>query len=221
MRRSWIKPNIFGYEIKVNRNDFLKDEKWRLYLDYCTDFYFVCPRGLIDKSELPAEIGLVITSTNAKRLFTIKKAITRDVQIPEELYKYILMCRSEIRSEHDNKDEYWRHWLAARDEEKSIGHRVSKKIMELVEKRIDVVDIENKRLKRETENLKQIKDFMLSIGFDEKNLRENFDWDLKPRLKQFAQQIPNELPSQMRTTINSLENISKQLRDVLRFFDDR
>lgn len=30
--KSYTKPNIIGYEIKVSRNDFLQDNKWHLYL---------------------------------------------------------------------------------------------------------------------------------------------------------------------------------------------
>ena len=33
--KSYTKPNIIGYEIKVSRNDFLQDNKWHLYLQYC------------------------------------------------------------------------------------------------------------------------------------------------------------------------------------------
>lgn len=51
--KSYTKPNIIGYEIKVSRNDFLQDNKWHLYLQYCNEFYFVVPKGLV-KKELQA-----------------------------------------------------------------------------------------------------------------------------------------------------------------------
>ena len=47
--KSYTKPNIIGYEIKVSRNDFLQDNKWHLYLQYCNEFYFVVPKGLVKK----------------------------------------------------------------------------------------------------------------------------------------------------------------------------
>lgn len=47
------------YEIKASRADFLRDEKWRAYLPYCTQFSFVAPAGLMQRWELPAGIGLV------------------------------------------------------------------------------------------------------------------------------------------------------------------
>lgn len=48
--KSYTKPNIIGYEIKVSRNDFLQDNKWHLYLQYCNEFYFVVPKGLVKKT---------------------------------------------------------------------------------------------------------------------------------------------------------------------------
>jgi len=50
------------FEIKTSRSDFLRDNKWQNYLDYCNYFAFVVPEGLIDKSELPENVGLVYIS---------------------------------------------------------------------------------------------------------------------------------------------------------------
>lgn len=47
------------FEIKTSRNDFLRDDKWEKYLDYCEYFAFVCPKDVIKESELPEKIGLV------------------------------------------------------------------------------------------------------------------------------------------------------------------
>lgn len=59
---------IRGYEFKVDRSDFLKEiktGKWKQYLSYCHTFSFVCPKGLIKKSEVPSKVGLLwITTVN-------------------------------------------------------------------------------------------------------------------------------------------------------------
>jgi len=91
MARSWAHPRTIGYEIKVSRQDFLHDNKWPQYLDYCKEFYFACPRGVIDPGELPAEAGLLVLS--GTRMIVKKKAPVRSVEIPEKLYRYILMRR--------------------------------------------------------------------------------------------------------------------------------
>jgi len=48
-----------GYEIKMSRQDFLQDKKWKKYLQFCTRFYFVAPKGIIKPEELPENIGLL------------------------------------------------------------------------------------------------------------------------------------------------------------------
>ena len=50
---------IRGYEVKVQRRDFLRDEKWHLYLRFVNYFYFVVPQGLIRGRELPDEVWLL------------------------------------------------------------------------------------------------------------------------------------------------------------------
>lgn len=49
MTRSYTSPCITGYEIKVSRSDFFGDNKWHLYLQYCNEFYFVVPVGMVAK----------------------------------------------------------------------------------------------------------------------------------------------------------------------------
>jgi len=51
-----------GFEFKTARSDFLRDvrsNKWRKYLKYCHLFYFVCPKGLIQKEEIESPAGLI------------------------------------------------------------------------------------------------------------------------------------------------------------------
>ena len=59
MPRSWSKFGSKGYEIKVTRQDFERDDKWPSYVKACHYFSFACPWGLIDPSELPDGIGLL------------------------------------------------------------------------------------------------------------------------------------------------------------------
>ena len=35
IKKSWTKFSITGYEVKVSRSDFLKDDKWQHYLPMC------------------------------------------------------------------------------------------------------------------------------------------------------------------------------------------
>ena len=48
---------VRGFEIKMTRQDFLADKKWHAYLPYVNFFYFATMPGVIEKGELPPEIG--------------------------------------------------------------------------------------------------------------------------------------------------------------------
>ncbi len=48
-----------GFEIKMSRSDYLRDDKWHLYSAFCSSLSIVCPKGLIEKSEVPDPFGLL------------------------------------------------------------------------------------------------------------------------------------------------------------------
>lgn len=170
MRKSWANPAFIGYEVKISRADFMQDQKWRYYLKFCNEFYFVCPTGLIKKEELPADTGLIYLSKTGNKLFTKKKAPHRNLNVPVELFMYILMCRTSIVSpqyrfrDKDNSIERWREWLDKKDGDKLLGWNVSKKIQQLVKERIDDVRHENALLSNKIENLETAKRFCDESG---------------------------------------------------------
>jgi len=89
------RQRIRGYEFKVDRSDFLKEiktGKWKQYLEYCHTFSFVCPKGLIKKSEVPSKVGLLwVTKVNE---FPTGLWIKRPHflgKIPEDKFRRILL----------------------------------------------------------------------------------------------------------------------------------
>jgi len=61
--RSYARKDLRAYEVKVNRSDFLNDvgtEKWRRYHAVFHRVFFAVPAGLIKKTEVPAEAGLIV-----------------------------------------------------------------------------------------------------------------------------------------------------------------
>lgn len=134
--KSYTKPNIIGYEIKVARNDFTRDNKWHLYLQYCNEFYFVCPKGLIAKDELPDNVGLIWYDPDAKQILrTVKKAQYRNIDEPVGLYKYIIYSRlDEDRIPfYEDKAEYVRDYLEDRKDKKYIGSTLGSKMAKELE----------------------------------------------------------------------------------------
>jgi len=69
---------IKAFEVKVSRNDFMADvsaftHKHRDALEISTEFYYVCPWGLVGKDEVPSITGLIYVDS-ANQLKTVKKA---------------------------------------------------------------------------------------------------------------------------------------------------
>lgn len=93
LAKSWSPWRTIGYEIKVTRSDFERDQKWPGYLPYCHAFYFVCPPGLIRAVDLPEGIGLLWCSTGGTKLHIKVKARMRDPDLGKlaKLMSYVLM----------------------------------------------------------------------------------------------------------------------------------
>jgi len=216
MKKSWTKPWTIVYEIKQSRSDFLHDTKWPEYIKYCTDFYFVAPPGIIQPEELPPHVGLLVTSKNHTRLYTKRKAVHRDVQIPDSIFRYILMWRVKITNRRDvgqTMQEYWQAWLAQRDEKKELGYNVAKKIGELVEERIHKVTMENDRLERENERLAEMKEIMNDLGYD-KSFYSMYGMKdkLRARVKEIETGLPEDLITYLSNVIKNLELIREKFK---------
>jgi hypothetical protein len=197
MKKSWSKPLTVGYEIKVSRSDFMKDEKWKFYLQYCNELYFVCPAKLILPEDLPPEIGLMYVSATGNRLFTKRKAAYRDVQIPENLFRYILMCRTKVTRERTysyefDKIAYWRQWLEESRNKKDLGILVSRRVAEICRELTREMEL----AKRETQGYQEIKDRIIELGFDPG--RSVSTWAVQNRLAELIGEVPFNFKSSLK-----------------------
>lgn len=72
--------DIYGYEVKSSRSDFTSDKKWKSYVPFFNYFYFATPPGIIDKKELPPEVGLLECrstkgeNSRSRQLVQVKRA---------------------------------------------------------------------------------------------------------------------------------------------------
>lgn len=133
--KSYTKPNIIGYEIKVSRSDFLQDNKWHLYLQYCNEFYFVVPTGLVKKDELPENVGLIYYNPDTKNLRTVKKALYRQIEEPVGVYKYIIFSRLEQDRIpfYEDKAEYAKDYLEDKKDKRYVGSALGTKLAQDVQ----------------------------------------------------------------------------------------
>ena len=93
IRKSWTSPCFTGYEIKISRSDFLRDAKFYTYEELCNCLYIVCPKGMIERTELPESVGLMYYDPEKKTITTKKKAIYRKIQYSPDLLLYIIYSR--------------------------------------------------------------------------------------------------------------------------------
>lgn len=150
MELSW-KEKTIGYEIKVDRADFISDEKWNYYLPYCNQFYWICPHGLISKDEIDIRTGLIWVYEDG-RMRTIKKALHRDIAIESSIYRYALMNKvhrivpynrqAEIRQylSHKNSGNLSHEFKSKLVEEnRELRDRINKLEKELKSRPVDVI----------------------------------------------------------------------------------
>lgn len=83
---------IIAFEIKVSRADFKADvarfqHKHRFAVELSHEFYYVCPWGLIDKSEVPEVAGLMCVNKGSKVVMK-KQAQQRNLEcIPLDFFQ--------------------------------------------------------------------------------------------------------------------------------------
>ena len=67
LQRSYTKPAPTIYECKVSKADFggdVRSGKWMRYLPLCCRFYFALPEGIVKKTEIPEEAGLIVRNAD-------------------------------------------------------------------------------------------------------------------------------------------------------------
>lgn len=109
--RSWAKPCIYGYEIKINRSDFNRGKKKALreYTKYCHKFSFVCPPGVITLEDLKehGDVGLIYYSAEHDVLYVKRRAMRRDLDLRSRevtgMLMYLAMYRGEGEGESDKR----------------------------------------------------------------------------------------------------------------------
>lgn len=215
IRRSWKKPCFTGYEIKVDRSDFLRDQKWPGYLKFCHEFYFVCPAGLIQPEELPNEVGLIYYNIEKDCLLTKRKALYRQVEIPADLLMYLVMNRIDGDGQHpffSSKREYFEALVKEKAEKKKIGRYIAREFASYVTE----LSEENQRLKWEL-GIVQKK----ARAYDELSAvlrRHGFDLcsDAKELAESVDRALKKNISPEVAEKIGQLARLANALQDMLK-----
>jgi len=216
LKPSWTNQLAIGYEIKVSRGDFLRDQKWRGYLPYCNEFYFVTPPGLVDKSEIADGAGLMVVAGN--RLLTKKKATYHDAPQLEPLYKYILMYHSSLikgnmsNMTREERVERWRQEVESAKSASELGWRVSLRLQAKIRQEIEDKEYENKRLKKENEHLTEVKDALEHLGY---TLRDVPRWNIEKSLSDRLHEIETGFPDQVKRDVEAAHQAINKIRKIM------
>lgn len=218
MARSWAHPHTTCYEVKVSRQDFLKDNKWPGYMSYCNSMYFACPKDLIKVEELPADVGLVYVSDPGRKVYTKRKAVYRKVDIPANLWIYILMCRAKIDREwvHDanGRRRYWNNWLEEKKIDAHLGYHISKTLNKRIEEEVVKAQEHNKTLERQIEGLNDIVEMVKGLGLDPKHVNGyGFRNELRHKLEDRAGDLTDFI-SLLGSTRNDITKILDKLKET-------
>lgn len=217
MEKSWAKPRIIVYEIKVSRKDFVSDTKWPGYLAYGNEFYFVAPPGLIDKEELPEEAGLMVCSKNATRLYTKKKSPYRRTEVPDSVFRYVLMWRAKINEKGRKREspvEFWQRWLDEKQKAQQVGHAVSRKLGERIEREVVAVQDEIRALRTENETLQDVKTFLINSGISEWDIKRGF-LRCHNRLDRLIREAKTGVPTGIRESLANAIHGLTNLREAI------
>lgn len=208
MKKTWSPMTTIGYEIKVSRGDFVRDEKWMHYLPFCHQLYFVCPSGLIQKEEVPDGVGLMWQAKTGTKLFIKRKAPRREPDQLHMIMSYVLMSRARIGrfgiSNPVDRVELWKEWLENRDAKQHLGYEVATKIRE----RDQHLAMENKILEKRCEGLEYLGKRAKELGMDpEKPINE---WRVDSKLGQLTGD-PTKLRWPLNRAIDALKHMKEEL----------
>lgn len=215
--KSWTNPNFRIYEIKVSRSDFQRDAKYRTYIPYCNELIIACPQGMIDRNELPPEVGLHYYNPKTGLFITKQKPIWRNIDIDASMLMYIFMNRldSERPPFGSNKAEYLRQWVENKENNRQLGHRVKSKMGLEISRLTDELD-ELRDRASDRDELAEIDNVLNKHG-------ERYLYGKGARAKAIKELLSHGYPKQMDDidyhldaiveTIASIKNANNQVSD--------
>lgn len=217
MAKSWTRPSITGYEVKISRGDFLQDNKWPSYLPMCNQLFFVCPTGLIQPPEVPDHVGLLWASKTGGKLYTKKKATYREIPFPEDTIRYVLMARVRVTREYDptgDRRQFWADWLRDRKLNREFGYKVSRTLATRIREEIDKVQSENERLREENGRYEDIRKLLHALDIDPRKTWMATAWQVRQRLEEARSVLPDGLIRDLRAIAHSAEHVAEKLAEL-------
>lgn len=209
IRKSWTNTCFTGYEIKISRSDFLRDAKFYTYEELCNFLYIVCPKGLIQRTELPESVGLMYYDPEKRTITTKKKAIFRKIEYSADMLLYIIFSRldSDRYPFFSTKKEYCQAYVQEKKTSRELGYAVRSRLISENEELIQRIE----KLGRFEEAYDKYKAIMRVLdnhniwGYDAETLSKNLD-----------KRLSNSCPEDISLIRASLETVVDRIKRMER-----
>lgn len=177
--KTWTKVCVTGYEIKITRQDFMRDSKWESYLPFCHRFYFACPKGLIKPEEVHAPAGLIYCSEKGARI--VKPTAHKPTEMNWELLYYLVLWREGQRldSSREYRANFFREWADQKKEFKKLGCYVGDRI----KKKIEDLCVRERAVKREEEKIAKHEAQCAQLRFLHEKIFERRAYDFEDMIR--------------------------------------
>ena len=159
IKKSYTHPCFTGYEIKISRSDFLRDSKFYTYENLVNELYLVCPKGMIDRTELPESVGLLYYDPKDKFVRMKKRAIYRKIEYSPEMLLYIIYSRldSDRLPFYSRREEYCKDYVQHKISNRTLASAVrSRLIADNARMEREISENNGDRIRRERERLNRI-----------------------------------------------------------------
>lgn len=207
IRKSWTAPCFTGYEVKISRSDFLRDAKFYTYEELCNCLYIVCPKGMIERTELPESVGLMYYDPEKKTITTRKKAIFRKIEYTPELLLYIIYSRldSDRYPFFSTKQEYFEEYLTGKRDSRELAQAVKTKLVQ-----------DNARLESELEHVAQFRQSYEIYKAIQDVMHKHGIWifQASDAAKELDKALSRKCPEGISSARMSLESALNQLKRI-------
>lgn len=220
MPRTWSPITFIGYEIKVSRSDWLRDQKFADYFPLCHLLSVVAPRGVVELEELPKGVGLLepIGAGAGQRLITRRKPARRAIETPVDLLCYVLMTRVKVRRNsrdwsglNDDLDNKAGRALRMKAwaEEAELFNEVDRLVKARIVKRLRAAEDRMREAERKAEGLQHAADVLRELGIE--HAGSDKYW-LRQSINRAIARNADELLGTITTLGHKLDALERELR---------
>ena len=180
---------IVIYEIKVTHGDFISDTKYIDYLPYCNQFYFACPKGVIQPSELPDKCGLIQCYPSQTRI--VRTALTQqgDVSKQWDMLHDLLSIKNDNALFRTTKS--YRAYIDDKITLQDLGYAVSRKMSKFAESLIR----KEHHLQQHEKEVAELQEQLLKLQAvcKEQGIDLNSLWDVRSLVNKVAHYADNKV----------------------------